>query len=415
MHDERHTTPKSAPGGCAAGLEERLAIEAAGTFAGYRRGDGRHGIRNHVLVLGLNGLVGRAAARVAASVAGCVLFASPYGRGQYGADRRAHDAQMIGLAANPNVAATLLIGADRRSTDALASAIAIAAAGKPVATLALDDVQEDALELSARGVRIAAQLVLEASRQRREPAPVSALFVAVECGHSDATSGVVANPLAGRVVDRLVDAGGTAVFGETIEWLGAEHLLARRAANASVGEAIVAAVSRRESQMAATGVDLTGENPGAENIRGGLSSIEEKSLGAIAKGGSRTIAGLLSLAQAPTARGLYVMDAPGFSPESMTGFAAAGATAMLFTTGAGNSYCSAVAPTIKISGRPGTAAGLPAQIDFDASPVFAGREDLDAAADRLFALLLDVCSGTRTWGEITGEGAESIVRVGESL
>lgn len=382
-------------------------------FAGYRRADGRYGVRNHVLVLGLNGLVARAAARIASGVAGTVLFASPYGRGQIGDDRRAHTAQLVGLGRNPNVAATLVVGADRQVTDDIAHAIA--AAGKPVATIALDDVHEDALELSLRGSRLAAALARDASQHRRVQAPLAALFLAVECGHSDATSGLVSNPLAGRVVDRLIDAGGTSVFGETIEWLGAEHLLAKRAARPDIGEAIVAAVRRREHAVAATGVDLTGNNPGAENIRGGLSSIEEKSLGAIAKGGSRPIAGVLAVAESPASPGVYVMDAPGFSPESMTGFAAAGAQAMLFTTGAGNSYTSAVAPTIKISARPDTVANLPTQIDFDASPVFAGREDLDAAADRLFALLLDVCSGTRTWGELVGETNESAVRVGGSL
>lgn len=366
-----------------------------------------------MLVLGLNGLVARAAARIAAGVQGCVGFASPYGRGQFGADQAAHGAQLIGLGRNPNVAATLVVGADRRVTDEIAAAIA--AAGKPVASIALDDVHEDALELSTRGARLAAVLARDASRLRRSPAALSELFLAIECGHSDATSGLVANPLAGAVVDRIVDAGGTAVFGETIEWLGAEHLLARRAASPDVAAEILAAVQRREAAVAVTGLDLTGNNPGAENLRGGLSSIEEKSLGAIAKGGSRPIAGVLAVAQAPGRPGVYVMDAPGFSPESMTGFAASGATAMLFTTGAGNSYCSAVAPTIKISARPGTVAGLATQIDFDASDVFAGREDAHVAADRLLALLLDVCSGTCTWGELTGETGESVIRVGGSL
>jgi altronate dehydratase large subunit len=326
---------------------------------------------------------------------------------------RAHHAQLVGLGRNPNIAATLVVGADRQVTDDIAHAIA--AAGKPVATIALDDVHEDALELSLRGSRLAAALARDASQQRRVQAPLGALFLAVECGHSDATSGLVSNPLAGRVVDRLIDAGGTSVFGETIEWLGAEHLLAKRAARPDIGDAIVAAVRRREHAVAATGVDLTGNNPGAENIRGGLSSIEEKSLGAIAKR-LRPIAGLLAVAEAPASPGVYVMDAPGFSPESMTGFAAAGAQAMLFTTGAGNSYTSAVALTIKISARPDTVANLPTQIDFDASPVFTGREDLDAAADRLFALLLDALFGHPNMGRIVGETNErSAVRVGGSL
>jgi altronate dehydratase large subunit len=395
------------------GLEGHLSGGSEFDFSGYRREDGRCGVRNAVLVLGLNGLVARAASRIAANVAGTVLFASPYGRGQFGADKQAHTAQLVGLGRNPNIAATVVVGADRPTTDEVAHSIA--SAGKPVATVALDDVHEDALELAVRGTRVAAELVRNASRLRREPAPLSALFLAVECGHSDATSGLVSNPLAGRIVDRIVDAGGTAVFGETIEWLGAEHLLAQRAVRPDIGDAIVAAVRRREAAVAETGIDLTGNNPGAENIRGGLSTIEEKSLGAIAKGGSRRFAGLLSVAEAPPGPGVYVMDAPGFSPESMTGFAAAGAQVMLFTTGAGNSYCSAIAPTIKISARPDTVAHLPTQIDFDASAVFGGSEDIDAAADRLFALLLDVCSGTRTWGEVLGETAESVIRVAGSL
>ena len=382
-------------------------------FLGYARSDGRYGVRNSVLVLGLNGLVSRAATRIAASVATTVAFATPYGRGQFGADRATHAAQMIGVARNPNVAATLVVGADRPTTEQFAHAIAVA--GKPVASICLDEVDEDALELSTRGARIAADLARSASQERRVPAPASALFVAVECGHSDATSGLVANPLAGRVVDRIVDAGGTAIFGETIEWLGAEHVLARRAAHPRVAEAIVAAVQRREAAVAATGVDLTGDNPGVENIRGGLSSIEEKSLGAISKGGTRPIRGVVGIAEAPAGAGVYVMDAPGFSPESMTGFVAAGAQIVLFTTGAGNSYCSAIAPTIKISARPETIRHLRTQIDFDASSVFAGREDFDCAADRLVALLFDVSSGTRTWGELLGETAESFIRIGGSL
>lgn len=382
-------------------------------FAGYRRAEDRYGVRNHVLVLGINGLVARTAERIQRSVAGSIVIASSYGRGQYGADKEAHFAQLVGLGRNPNVAATLVVGADRPAAEAVAEAIA--AVGKPAGAIALDDVHEDALELSLRGARVAAQLARDASRIRREPAPVSSLFVAVECGHSDATSGVASNPLAGKVVDRIVDAGGTAVFGETIEWLGAEHVLARRAATTGVAAAIVAAVRRREDAVAGVGLDLTGNNPGVENIRGGLSSIEEKSLGAIAKGGSRPIAGVLGVAESPKRAGVYVMDAPGFSPESMTGFAAAGAQVMLFTTGVGNSYCSVVAPTIKISARPDTVARLSTQIDFDASGVFEGRDDPDAAADRLYALLLEVCSGTRTWGELLGESGESIIRIGGSL
>lgn len=382
-------------------------------FLGYARSDGSVGTRNHVLVLSLLGLANRAAERIARAVSGTLLVASPYGRGQYGADKAAHRAQLIGLARNPNVAGVLVVGADRVVVDDVAHAAA--AGGRSVRTVALDDTHEDSPAASAAGMRPAAELAREASRQRRTPHPASALYLGVECGHSDATSGLVANPVAGNCVDRLVDAGGTAVVGETVEWLGAEHIVAGRAADPATASAIVAAVLRREREVASGGQDLTGNNPGAENIRGGLSTIEEKSLGAIAKTGTRSIVGLLGLAEPPKRKGLHLMDGPSFSPESLTGFAASGAQIMLFTTGAGNGFCNSLAPTIKITGRPDTARRLTDQIDFDASPVFEGREDIESAGARLFDAMIAIASGTATWGEIHGEGAEAFARLGGSM
>jgi altronate dehydratase large subunit len=386
---------------------------AASSFLGYRRADGRVGTRNHVVVLSVIGLAAPAARRIAGAVAGTLLVATPYGRGQFGEDKIVHERQLVGLGRNPNAAAVLVVGADRKTADRIAAAIA--ASGKPVDVVALDDVHEDALELSHRGIKRAAALVRGASRVRREVCRASDLFLGIECGHSDATSGLAANPTAGAAADRLVDAGARVVFGETVEWLGAEHLLARRAATPAVGAAIVAAVARREAAVVATGFDLTGNNPGEENIRGGLSTIEEKSLGAVAKGGTRPITGVLAIGEEPQAAGLYVMDAPAFSPESLTGFAASGANLMLFTTGAGNSFCNALAPTIKISARADTVAALPHQIDFDASAALAGRRDpTDLGAD-LVGLILAVASGERTWGEILREDEEAFARVGGSL
>ena len=164
-----------------------------------------------------------------------------------------------------------------------------------------------------------------------------------------------------------------------------------------------------------TGFDLTGNNPGQENIRGGLSTIEEKSLGAIAKGGTRPIRGVLAIAEEPAQAGLHVMDAPAFSPESLTGFAASGANLMLFTTGAGNSFCNALSPTIKISVRPDTVAALAHQIDFDGTAVLAGQERIPEAGRRLLDLVRDTASGALTWGEVLDEGDETFIRTGGSL
>jgi len=188
--------------------------EQAG-FLGYRRTDGRVGTRNHVLVLSVVGLVGAAARRIARDVRGTVLAATPYGRGQFGDDKLVHERQLVGLGRNPNVAAVLVVGADRKTADRVAAGIA--ATGKPVEVVALDDVHEDSRALSERGARRAAALVHAAARLRRTPAALAELFVGVECGHSDATSGLGANPLVGAAIDLLVGAGGKAAFGETIE------------------------------------------------------------------------------------------------------------------------------------------------------------------------------------------------------
>ncbi|CAH1657976.1 UxaA family hydrolase [Chelatococcus asaccharovorans] len=383
-------------------------------FLGYPRPVGRAGVRNTLLVLGINGLITPTARRIAQALPGCKLAATPYGRGQLGPDKDMHFAQLVGLGSHPNSGATLIVGVDRPSADAVAAAIA-ARSGKAVAIATLDDVHEDALALTALAVRRGGELARLLSTQRRVPVPVAELFVGIECGHSDATSGLVSNPLAGALADRLVDCGGTAVIGETLEWLGAEHVLAERAIDGVVGTAIVEAVAKRERAVAALGVDLLYNNPGHENVRGGLSSIEEKSLGAIAKAGERPIRSVLAFAAPPPCPGLHVMDGPGFSPESLTGFAAAGAQIMLFTTGPGNSFCSHVAPTIKISGHPATTERLAAQIDFDASPLFLAQASLAAMADSLFDYLLDVAGGTATWGEIFDEGDECFARFGGSF
>lgn len=385
----------------------------AETFLGYRRADGSSGVRSHVLVLGINGLAGAATRRIGVAVRGTVTIATPYGRGQIGPDADVHRRQLVGLCRNPNVAATLIVGVDRRAVDAVAETAA--SAGRPIETIALDDTDEDSLALTAQGIKLAARLVQHVSTQHRVECPLSALRIGMECGHSDATSGVAANPLAGRIADRLIDLGGTVIFGETLEWLGAEHLLARRGTRPEVRTAVTDAVSRREGYVASLGVDLLGNNPGEENIRGGLSTIEEKSLGAIAKAGSRPLAGVLAFGEAPRAPGLYAMDGPGYSPESLMGFTAAGTQLALFTTGPGNSYCSALVPTIKISAHPETAQRLPQQIDFDGSDVLIGQADITAVAARLFERVVSTASGALTWGEILGEGDEVFVRLGPSL
>jgi altronate dehydratase large subunit len=383
------------------------------TFSGYPRPEGRAGVRNHLLVLSIAGLTGPAARRVARSLPGARLVTMPYGGGLIGADQALHLRTLAGFGRHPNVGAVLLIGSDTPKIEALAREIG--ACGKPVAAVCLDDCEHDILTLSDRALRAGARLAREISRQRREPVAIGQLLVGLECGRSDPSSGIVANPLIGRVTDALIDAGASAVFGETLEWLGAEHLLARRAITPDVAQALVQAVLRREQLARDQGVDLLGNNPGPTNVAAGLSTIEEKSLGAIAKSGSRPIAAVLAYAQSPTGPGLYAMDAPAYAPESVSGFVAAGAQLVLFSTGVGNSYVSALAPTLKISGNPLAASTLREQLDFDASAVFRGEHTLEDAAHALCHALIDVAGGTRTWGEVLDEGDEVVSRIGEAL
>jgi altronate dehydratase large subunit len=382
-------------------------------WMGYHRADGAVGARNELLVLSVAGLTGPCARRVAAALPLAKCVTMPFGGGLLGADRQLHIESLIGFGANPNVGAVLLIGSDVPKVQLIAQRLK--ATGKPVAAVCLDDCDHDVLTLSHRALRAGADLLHEISRNRRQSAPVSALCVGLECGRSDPSSGLVANPLIGLLTDRLVALGATAIFGESMEWLGAEHWLAARAVSPTVAQALTSAAARRASLAQAQGEDLLGNNPGPTNIAAGLSTIEEKSLGAVAKSGTASIQGVLRMAERPSKPGLYAMDGSAYSPESVSGFVAAGAQLVLFSTGVGNSYVSLLAPTLKICANPQAAAVLRNQLDFDASAVFAGHSTLHNAAEALMLLLLEVASGTLTWGEILNEGDEVVSRLGEAL
>ena len=382
-------------------------------FLGYRRHDGRVGVRNHVLVLSPTGLTSAAATRIASLVRGTACVTSGYGRGQVAADATLHFDTLAGLATHPNVAATLVVSAADNITETYVDAAR--AAGTPAAGLSLPGVHEDALALVDQGVRAATRLVHQASTLRRERCDVASLCVAVECGHSDATSGLVCNPLAGRMMEAIVAAGGQAMFSETIEWTGAEHLLARRAANGDVARDIVRAVTARERMVRESGGDVRAQNPGPQNKAGGLTTIEEKALGAVAKGGRQPIRALLRATERPKGPGLFLMDTPFFSPESITAMVAAGAQLVVFTTGAGNSYCSLIAPTLKMSANPAACERLGEQIDIVATSVLRKTATLDDMTSHALDRLVDVASGTLTFGEIVGEESEVVSRLGPSI
>ena len=383
-----------------------------GCIWGYLRPNGDVGARNHLLILNATGLTEPVARRVAQALPSSILVSSPFGMGVVGRDAEITERCLAGLATNPNCGAVLLISADRSRLERLSERLK--EANKPFAAFALDNAGHDALELTVQALRGGAELRKIISRESRSEQPVKTLCVAMECGLSDPTSGIVANPLIGLIADKIVASGGTVIVGETLEWLGVESRLADRGITAKVSEEIRNAVLRREALAVSAGIDLIGVNPNRRNIEAGLTTIEEKASGSTVKSGTAPIMGVLDYAEHPPHPGLWLMDAASYTPESLTGFAAAGAQVMLFSTGTGNSYTSAICPTLKISANEQTVAKLPLQIDFDASACLTDG-NLEQCAETLFAELLATFGGTLTWGEAVGEGGEVISRYGEAL
>jgi len=380
-------------------------------FIGYERAKGPPGIRNMLLILNLTGLTEPGARIVADRLDGAVFASSPHGS-FLSRDAEARLARvMAGLARNPNAGAVLVISADTDRSDALATEIADL--GKPVEFLTLEACGRDMLTLQDAATRKGAHLLHALSRCDRRRYGLDALTLGLQCGLSDPTSGLAANPVIGAVVDHVCASGGRAIMGETTEWLGLEKSLAGRATTSETGRAIVDAVERRVSLAAAAGVPLLGNNPNRANIEAGLSTIEDKALGSVAKAGTAPVAGCLDYGAKPQGSGLYLMDGPSYTPESLTGIASAGAQIAIFSTGVGNSFVSALMPTIKISGNAATAARLTEQIDLDVSAAIEGDEQ--AAANALILETLAVASGALTFGEILREGAEIPAALGETL
>lgn len=383
------------------------------TFFGYKRQQGGPGIRNTLLILNVSGLTQPAARKIQATLSGAIMVSMPHGNGLTGNNDAQVNRILLNLATNPNVGAVLVLSSDRRRADLFHKALPDS--GKPVEFLSLGDCDRDIITFTARAVRSAAQLLVSISRQSREICAFSDLTLGLQCGMSDPTSGIAANPLLGLLSDAHVDAGGTVVFSETAEWLGSERAVAERAVSKPISDAILEAVARREGLAVEAGLDLLGNNPNQANIDSGISTIEDKAIGSIAKSGSRPISSMLEFAERPASSGLHAMDGPSFSPESLTGLAAAGAQIILFTTGCGNSYVSALCPTVKITANPTVALQLTDQIDFDCSDLITGDLSLTQANASLEDEVVAIASGALTLGEVLQEGDEVISRFGESL
>ncbi|HTM23621.1 MAG TPA: UxaA family hydrolase [Vicinamibacterales bacterium] len=376
---------------------------SAPVFQGYRRPDGRVGTRNHVLVVPTVICASVVAERVAAAVAP-IGTALPHtaGCGQLGPDMHVTHDTLAAYCGHPTVGAVLVIALGCEQVVAQRLAEAARAAGKPAEIVAIQS-EGGTVRATARATSIARAMAADLARTPREACDVSSLILSVKCGGSDYTSGLASNPALGLVADRLVDLGGSAVLGEIAEIMGAEHLLAARAPNAETAGRLLRVINRVESEAMALGLDIRGTQPSPGNIRGGLTTIEEKSLGATHKGGERTpLADVVPYAGRITRKGLTVMDTPGLDVESVTGMVGGGAQVVVFTTGLGTPTGNPIAPVIKITGNARTAASMADNIDLDVSGVLDDRETLDAAAARLFDDVLAVASGKETATERLG-------------
>ena len=386
----------------------------AGTqFYGYKRSQGRPGVRNFLLVLNITGLTAPSARRISRDLTGSQLVSMDHGGAINGRGEAPVTATIEALARHPNVGGVLILSAHRGKANALLDRLADD--DRPAVAVTLDEVERDALAFRFAAIREGALLIAQISRQHREPLPWTDLMIALECGMSDPTSGLIANPLLGLVTDRLVAQGGAAIFGETTEWLGCEAHLAKRAASPDIAQRITQAISRRRTLARECGMDLVGNNPNDANIASGLTTIEDKAIGSVAKSGTGPITAFLDYGEQLEGTGLAAMDGPSYTPESLTGLVAAGAQIALFTSGVGNSFVNRLAPTLKITGNAETANRLPVQFDFSCADALAQPDNMVATTDALIDRIVEVASGAMTFGEILGEDDEVIARFGETL
>jgi altronate dehydratase large subunit len=371
------------------------------TFNGYRRADGRVGVRNHVAVIPTS-VAASSVARGAAET-GAWAKATPHqmGTSQPDAAREQTERVLVGIGKNPNVGAALVVELGTEESDAEDLADRIAETGKSVETLSIREAGGTRAALE-RAEEVLEGLNEEAALARREEADASELIFGAECGGSDATSGIASNPTVGNASDRLVEDGGTASFSETPEFIGAEHILADRCVTEELRERLLERVGQREAMADMMGVDLRGAQPSPGNQEGGLTTIEEKSLGAIAKGGTSPVEGMVEYGeQLPTGGGLVLMDTPGYDVESVVGKVAGGAPVIAFTTGRVSTQGDPIAPVIKVTGNPKTWERMANNMDVNASTVLDG-ESIASTGERLYDTLLDVADGQRTEAEKRG-------------
>ncbi len=382
------------------------------TFLGYQRESGAVGVRNHLLVLSSVSCANGVVEAIGRELPGTVAVTQGYGCGFGPEDFRISHRTLSGLINNPNVGAALVIGL---GCEVLKSEFLIREAqGKPVEDLVIQE-SGGSQATTEKGLAIARKLQQELEAVERVPVPVSELVVGLQCGGSDALSGVTANPAVGAVADRFVGAGATVILPETTEMIGTAHILKRRGATPEIGEQIEALVNKHHAFVQEQLGALAGMVIAPGNVEGGLSSITEKSLGAITKGGTTPLQEVIEYGTRPRERGLVIMDTPGYDIDSMAGLAAGGAQIMLFTTGRGSVAGFPVVPVVKISSNSRTFQKMPGDMDVNAGEVVDEGLTIDEMGRRIFDLALEVAAGRQTCAEHNRSAPFNYLKQGPSF
>ena len=378
---------------------------------GFERTNNRWGFRNYILLLPLHNALNQIVddVRVAHPAHEIITSVAHDWSGEVDSDWGRISRTFSGFIVNPNVAAALVIGIGSPAELEIVNS-ARARREMPIGYFSLKESGSfDRLrENISHSVSEIFPLV---ASEKRKPAPWSSIVLGLECGGSDAYSGITANPALGVASDRLVELGATSILAETMEILGAEHLLAARAKTPKVGQAIIDVVARYERSISYEGIDIRGAQPSRGNIEGGLTTLEEKSLGAAKKAGNAPFTGVLDYAHVPTEPGLYFMDTPGHDIEQLTGFAAADVNVAVFTTGRGTPTGSAVIPTIKVATNTEMATALPDLIDLNAGTISDGNESVIEVGARIFQEIIEVANGKLTAAENGGHREFNLSRL----
>jgi altronate dehydratase large subunit len=371
-------------------------------FMGYQREKGNVGIRNKIAIISSVICVNHVAQEIAKKIDDAVAITHPLGCGQFGPDFTYTSRTLIGLGSNPNIYGAIVIGLGCENMSNKLIAKGIKKTKKPVEFFNVQEIKGGSVAAVDLGVKIGKQMAEEAKELKREPFDFSHLVLGLECGGSDSISGITANPVVGVISDKIVELGGISILPEFTEWIGTEGILTKRAVDQKVAEKINSTISTFLDNTMKVGIDFRGIQPTPGNIEGGLTTIEEKSLGTIAKGGKSPIQGILEYSEAPKGKGLYLMIEPGLDIESMTGLAAAGAQIICFTTGRGSPAGNPVAPVIKLCGNPQTCEMMACNVDVDASTIITKNKKVEDVADILWQKLKATCNGEKTSAELLG-------------